>query len=91
MTDQDGLLVIYILDSYYVFLQEKGIEDSEIKKMIDADGIDLNIPLIGYAIGFPPIVPDPGGVYVQGDYGIDDDDFEVDEEDSELPIDFKEI
>lgn len=92
MTDQEGLLVIYILDSYYVFLQEKGIEDPYFTKLITDEGIDLNIPLIGYAIGFPPIEPDPGGVYVRGDYGIDvDDDIEISEEDSELPNDVKEI
>ena len=34
-----------------------------------------NIPLVGYAIEFPPIKNDPGGIYVQGDYnlGVDED------------------
>jgi hypothetical protein len=94
MTDQEGLLVIYILDSYYVFLQEKGTEvDSEMKKFIENEGIDLNIPLIGYAIGFPPIEPDPGGEYVYGNYGIgeDEEDIEYSEADSELPSDANEI
>jgi hypothetical protein len=93
MTDQEGLLVIYILDSYYVFLQEKGKEDAELKAMIDTDGIDLNIPLIGYAIGFPPIEPDPGGVYVHGNYGFEDEEAELEfnEADSELPPDANEL
>jgi hypothetical protein len=93
MSDQEGLLVIYILDSYYVFLQEEGKEkDSELKAMIDKEGIDLNIPLIGYAIGFPPIEPDPGGEYVHGNYGIEDEEeLELNEEDSELPPDANEL
>lgn len=92
MTDQEGLLVIYILDSYYVFLQEKGREDPQLKAIVESEGIDLNIPLIGYAIGFPPIEPDPGGVYVHGNYGFEDDEeIEFNETDSELPDDANEI
>jgi hypothetical protein len=90
MSDGEGLLVIYILDSYYVFRQEKNNEDAEMKDFVENEGIDLNIPLIGYAIGFPPIEPDPGGVYVHGNYGFDDDEFEFSEEDSALPLDANE-
>lgn len=92
MNDQEGLLVIYILDSYYVFLQEKGKEDLKLKEFVESQGIDLNIPLIGYAIGFPPIEPDPGGVYVHGNYGFEEEeDIEFSEVDSELPDDANEI
>jgi hypothetical protein len=92
MNDQEGLLVIYILDSYYVFLQEKGNEDPDFKKMVESDDIDLNVPLIGYAIAFPPIEPDPGGVYVHGNYGFEEDEeLDFDEIDSELPDDANEI
>ncbi len=92
MTDQEGLLVIYILDSYYVFLQEKGREDTQLKTIVETEGIDLNIPLIGYAIGFPPIEPDPGGVYVHGNYGFEEDEeIEFSQDDSELPDDANEI
>ncbi|MCE9539557.1 MAG: Z1 domain-containing protein, partial [Bacteroidetes bacterium] len=92
MTDQEGLLVIYILDSYYVFLQENGKEDSQLKAIVESEGIDLNIPLIGYAIGFPPIEPDPGGVYVHGNYGFEEEEeIEFNEVDSELPDDANEI
>jgi hypothetical protein len=91
MTDQEGLLVIYILDTHYVFLQEEGKQkDLELKEMILTEGIDLNIPLIGYAIGFPPIEPDPGGIYVHGNYGFGDDDLELSEADTELPTDANE-
>ena len=59
--------------------------------MVDEDGIDLNVPLVGYAIGIPPIDPDPGGTYVKGDYDITDDDEEtVEDEDDEVPSDYKE-
>jgi len=91
MTDQEGLLVIYILDSYYVFLQEKGKEDPQLKTIVESEEIDLNIPLIGYALGFPPIEPDPGGVYVHGNYGFEDEEeIEFSEADSELPDDANE-
>ncbi len=93
MTDQEGLLVIYILDSYYVFRQEKDKElDNDMQAFVEREGIDLNIPLIGYAIGFPPIEPDPGGVYVHGNYGFEEDEeIEFNDEDSELPDDANEI
>lgn len=92
MTDQEGLLVIYILDSYYVFLQENGKEDSQFKAIVESEGIDLNTPLIGYAIGFPPIEPDPGSVYVHGNYGFEEEkEIEFNEVDSELPDDANEI
>lgn len=91
MTDQEGLLIIYILDSHYVFRQDSG--DTKLKEIVETEGIDLNIPLIGYAIGFPPIEPDPGGVYVHGNYGFEEEEEEVEfnEADSELPDDANEI
>lgn len=92
MSDQEGLLLVYLLDSYYVFRQEKNKEiDADMKAFIDREGIDLNIPLIGYAIGFPPIEPDPGGVYVHGNYGFEEEEIEFNEEDSELPDDANEM
>ena len=90
MSDQEGLLLIYIMDTHYVFRQDSG--DAELKEMVEIEGIDLNIPLIGYAIGFPPIEPDPGGIYVHGNYGFEDDEeIEFNETDSELPDDENEI
>jgi hypothetical protein len=65
---------------------------TQLKTIIESEGIDLNIPLIGYAIGFPPIEPDPGGVYVHGNYGFEEDEeIEFNEADSELPDDANEI
>lgn len=90
MSDQEGLLLIYILDTHYVFRQDSG--DAELKEMVEIEGIDLNIPLIGYAIGFPPIEPDPGGLYVHGNYGFEEEEeIEFNEVDSELPDDANEI
>jgi len=85
MSDQQGLLIIYLFDSTYVFRQEKGNKDEELSKMVSENGYDLNIPLIGYAIGFPPIGPDPGGVYIRGDYDLNiDEENDFEEEDDLL-------
>ena len=79
---------MYLLDTRSVFRQEEGSEDAELAEVETEEGIDLNIPLVGYAIGFPPIDPDPGGTYLKGDYNLsDDEDEEVDEEDTSLPDD----
>jgi hypothetical protein len=60
--------------------------------MVEREEIDLNIPLVGFAIGFPPIEPDPGGVYVHGNYGFEEDEeLDPNETDSELPDDANEI
>lgn len=85
--EDKGLLVIYLFDSYYSFNQEKGKEheNKEFKRLVEDEKINLEIPLVGYAIGFPPIENDPGGVYMQGDYDLDIDDELEEEED--LPDD----
>ena len=89
--DSNALVVIYLIDAQSVFLQEEGQEDSEMETLVETEGIDLNIPLVGYAIGIPPIDPDPGGTYVKGDYDItDDEDEEVEEADDGLPSDYNE-
>jgi len=71
MQDDHGLLVVYLMDLKSVF--RAGEQDSEMNDMVIQQGINTNIPLIGYAIGFPPISPDPGGEYVHGDYDLEDD------------------
>ncbi|WP_226664452.1 Z1 domain-containing protein [Microbulbifer aggregans] len=71
MGSHEGLLVIYLFDSYYSFNQEKGKEVGEFSKYVKENDIDLNIPLVGMAMGFPPIQDDPGGIYVQGDYNLE--------------------
>lgn len=80
MTDNQGLLVVYLLDMKQIFLQN----DDEMNSLVVANGINTNIPLIGYAIGFPPIEPDPGGEYVHGDYDLYEQDEAADEWDDSL-------
>lgn len=85
MSDQQGLLVIYLFDTAEIFRNNDDEQDDKLKQM--AIDYDLDIPLVGYAIGFPPIEPDPGGIYVKGDYNIEDEENEIDEFDSMVPDD----
>ena len=101
MKETEGLLMIYLFDSHYAFNQSgKNSEDEEFKtsfeEYIKTEDIDLKIPLVGYAIEFPPIKNDPGGTYLKGDYELDIDEDVVDgnEEESdefEAIIDNKEV
>lgn len=84
MSDESGLMVIYLIDTKHVFLQNDNEKDPEMEQFIENEKIDLKVPLIGYAIGFPPISPDPGAVYWKGDYDLVE---EADEFDDELEID----
>jgi hypothetical protein len=90
MPETQGLMVIYLFDSYYSFNQEKGAEQSRFSRFVTEGGYDLDIPLVGFALGFPPIKNDPGGIYVRGDYNLDIDEMsaeEISSEDSILPVD----
>lgn len=105
MTENQGLLIIYLFDSEYVFNQkgrnsdniEKNAEGlilkEEFKNYIDTNDIDTKIPLVGFAIGFPPMKNDPGGIYMQGDYelNIDEGEDEDEAENEEMPTDINEI
>tara|TARA_R110001583_G_scaffold184059_1_gene343105 strand:+ start:2680 stop:5871 length:3192 start_codon:yes stop_codon:yes gene_type:complete len=89
MGEDEAVLIIYLFDSHYSFNQELGKSDEKFDQYINDHNIDLNIPLVGYAIGFPPIENDPGGIYAQGDYDLDEDEYseEYSDEDSSLPDD----
>lgn len=81
MTDKQGILVIYLFDSHHVFNQKGTNAMNPFLKQEFLDykvenNIDLDIPMIGYALGFPPIENDPGGVYMKGDYDLDLEDDE---------------
>lgn len=76
--DTTGVLLIYLLDSYYCFNQVKGKEVDEFTQLVKEKDHDLSIPIVGYAFGFPPISPDPGGNYVENDAVNEDEDEEVD-------------
>lgn len=56
--ESEGLLIIYLIDQTEIF------NDSKLKEVARSKEIDTKIPLIGYAISFPPIVDDPGGIYL---------------------------
>jgi hypothetical protein len=89
MSENQGLLVIYLFDSQYVFNQNGGNSKdinlkNEFKNYVDKNEIDLATPLVGYALGFPPMDPDPGGVYMQGDYDLKIDEDIDSEENDEL-------
>jgi Z1 domain len=87
--ETDGILIIYLFDSWHSFNQVNN-PDPDFKKLIEESGHDLNIPLVGYAIGIPPIENAPGGVYAIGDYDTADDaggDEEASIEDKSVPDD----
>jgi len=92
MSEDQGLLIIYLFDSNYAFNQKGKNADNypklkeEFKEYIKDNDINLSIPLVGYALGFPPIENDPGGEYLKGDYDIVEDEGEYDGDD-ELPDD----
>ncbi len=77
MSDQQGLLLIYLFDSKYVFNMEGGnkrpVEDYEqFYNYVRDKDINIDIPLVGYAIGFPPMETDVGGVFMKGNYELDE-------------------
>ena len=55
MKDNDGLMVIYLMDLNKIF------HNSELKIKANNEKIDLNIPLVGFAIGIPPLKVNIGG------------------------------
>jgi hypothetical protein len=96
LSPKEGVLIVYLFDSYYSFLQEKGAENPQYADWVHKNEIDLNVPLVGFALGFPPIsrMQDPCGVYVKGDYKLEtvtdpdeDDADDYEEGESSLPDD----
>lgn len=88
-----GLLIIYLFDSQYAFNEKTTGRSSitpetskQFRTYISDNNIDTGIPLVGYALEFPPIEDDPGAIYMQGDYNLkidevdDDDEFEGEDE-----------
>jgi len=86
LPETDGLLIIYLFDSYHSFNQSDA-KDNEFAEFVRKGNYDLDIPLVGYAIGFPPITNDPGGIYVHGDYDPAIDEEDVDADDLSVPND----
>lgn len=71
MTDEEGVLVIYLIDVKTIFTDTKGpisgVDDLK-------NSIDTNIPLIGYAIGIPEIDSSIGGNYLESTFHVNEDD-----------------
>jgi hypothetical protein len=68
MQESDGILMIYLIDAERIFESTQGEEDKELLEYRDKKKIDINTPLIGYALGFPSISDDIGGVYITSDH-----------------------
>lgn len=58
MNDTDGLMVVYLMDLNEIF------NNVELKQKAINENIDLNIPLIGFALGIPPLKVSIGGEYL---------------------------
>jgi hypothetical protein len=81
--ENQGLLLIYLIDQHEVF------NNDELKASAAAKGINIDIPLIGYALSFPQIDDDPGANYMANDYVSSfDAKTEVRNDDNEIPEDF---
>lgn len=78
----NGLLLIYLMDLREVF------HDDDLQKAARAKGINLDIPLIGYALSFPEIKDDPGATYMANEYAVEAEIEAVDNDDNEIPEDF---
>jgi len=85
MTDKQGVLMIYLLDTAEVFMSD-GSPISGLESI--RDDLDLTVPLIGYAIGLPPLNGDIGGTYLQSKYHIEP---EPPAEDGDDYDDFKDV
>ena len=85
--ETDGVLLIYLIDPKEVFLRSDDGSDTELREIAEEEQIDLNKPIVGYALGIPPIEDDPSGDYLQGDNGIPEEEEQLEDEDSELPED----
>lgn len=58
MNDSDGLLVIFLMDLEAIF------NDDELIKKANNENINLSTPLIGFAIGIPPLKANIAGEYL---------------------------
>jgi len=94
MKDGSGLLIIYLFDPKYVFNQNEKVKKGdpdvflEFENYIKDNQIDISIPLVGYAIEFPPLSSEIGGEYMQADIDLDEDeDVEDYTDDSEGVLD----
>jgi hypothetical protein len=88
MNDSDGLLVIYLMDLKAIF------HNQELKNKAINENIDLNIPLVGFAIGIPPLKVNIGGQYLVNKHileNIENNPLEIIYEDDEVEDDYEGI
>ena len=88
MKDNDGLLVIYLMDLKEIF------HNSELENKANNENIDLNIPLVGFAIGIPPLKVNIGGQYLVNKHileNIDNNPVEIIFEDDEIDEEYEGI
>lgn len=81
MTEQEGVVVIYLIDAKQIFKYN----ETPIPELSNLENtIEANIPLIGYVIGIPKISGDIGGIYHESlyhkDENLDNETFEDFEE-----------
>lgn len=81
MSDKEGVLVIYLMDLESVFVSD----DPEVQAL--KESLDMNCPLIGYAMGIPEIDGDIGGIYMENIQ----EDVSVEKEASENYDDMKDV
>ena len=85
LNETEGVLIIYLFDTHYVFKPSGDNGDDEYQSYVAANNLNLDTPLVGLALGFPPI---------QGNIGKDylvREDYELEEfEDDDLPFDARE-
>jgi len=77
----EGLLLIYLMDLEDVF------NTPELKIVAEKNEINTDFPLIGYALSFPEIKDDPGGIYMANEITSAAEN-ELPNEDAEEPEDF---
>jgi hypothetical protein len=88
MKNNDGLMVIYLMDLNKIF------HNSELQTKAINENIDLNIPLVGFAIGIPPLKVDIGGQYLVNKHileNIENNPLEIIYEDEEIEDDYEGI
>jgi hypothetical protein len=83
--DSHGILIIYLFDTHHSLVPKKDPE-GQFQTFVREEGYDLDIPLVGYAIGFPPIDGAPGGQYAVGDYDLNDEGAEEDVSDDDMAL-----
>ncbi len=58
MKDTEGLMVVYLMDLEAIF------QEVDLKNKALNENIELNIPLVGFALGIPPLQVNIGGEYL---------------------------